>query len=161
MTVSINGDTGVSAVQDNIVTADKIATGAITVADIPDGEITSAKLASGIDVTKLTGNSELVPLAWVVCGNTDGSSETTIIASYGVSSVTDAEVGANHYNYSETQPSGTYRVIVASQDNSGWNAGRIMITGYNQTSSFRVRTWDAAGTNDDAQHHAIVFGETS
>jgi hypothetical protein len=54
MTVNISGDTGVSAVQDNIVTADKIATGAITVADIPDGEITSAKLHTTLDLSSKT-----------------------------------------------------------------------------------------------------------
>lgn len=44
MTVSINGDTGVSAVQ----------SGAVDVADIPNGEITSDKLSSTIDLSSKT-----------------------------------------------------------------------------------------------------------
>lgn len=53
MTVNISGDTGVSAVQNNVITADKIAAGSVTVADIADGAITSTKLASGLS---LNGN---------------------------------------------------------------------------------------------------------
>lgn len=65
MTVSINGDTGVSAVQDNIVTADKIAAGAVTVADIADGAITSTKLASGLSLSGNVLRPDLVAFfAW-------------------------------------------------------------------------------------------------
>ena len=62
MTVSINGDTGVSAVQDNIVTADKIAAGAV-VADIADGTITASKLhtqvQSALGVRNLIINGDM------------------------------------------------------------------------------------------------------
>lgn len=93
MTVSINGDTGVSAVQDNIITADKIATGAITIADIPDGEITSAKLASGLSLSghvltpdrpsfmvrktdsNLAGNG--VDIVWNTVGSDNGNNYNT------------------------------------------------------------------------------------
>ena len=45
MAVIIDGDTGI----------DKITDGSIVAADIGAGEITDAKLASGIDAAKLTG----------------------------------------------------------------------------------------------------------
>ena len=107
------------------------------------------------------GNAEFIPRAWIVCGDTTGTNETTIEDSYNFSSVTDAEVGANYYNYAITQPAGA-RAIVASQDNSGWNAGRIMVTGATSTTQCRCRTWATGGSNadteDDARHHVIVCG---
>ena len=102
------------------------------------------------------GISKFTAVAWVNCGGTSGANETTINGSYNVSSAVDAESGANYYQYTKQQ-STDYKAIVASQNNSGWAADREQVTGENNATQFRVRTFDQSGA-DDAMHNAIVFG---
>ena len=108
MTVNISGDTGVSAVQNNVITADKIASGAVTAADITDGEITNAKIAS-VDATKLTGAITVDSNGYVTksnqpcfsayhSGNINWDAYTTPIVFNGV-----RFNNGNHYNSSTGQ----------------------------------------------------------
>ena len=103
------------------------------------------------------GISNFTVIAWVNCGGTSGSNETTINGSYNISSVTDAEVGANYYNYTKTQNT-SYRCVTGSQNNSGWNAGGTMVTNTNDANRFRFRSFQMDTAADDSEHNVVVFG---
>ena len=141
MTVNISGDTGISQVQNNVITADKIASGAVTVADIADGAITSTKLASGLS---LSGNVLMPDRPAFRAGKYINSGSVGLIpfdtAAYNI---------GNHYNtstYRFTVPvSGTY--ILGAQiynDNSTQTGLQIKVNGTGICEVFHTRGIDSS-----------------
>jgi hypothetical protein len=142
MAVIINGDTGI----------DKITDGSVVAADIGAGEVTDAKLASGIDAAKLTGTlpaldaSSLTGIpapaalstasgsapsysarAWASFGG-GTSSAGTIYGSGNVSSVTDNATGQATINFTTAMPNANYSVVGMCTGYSNYNS-TLMVLG--------------------------------
>ena len=159
MSVTINGDTGI----------DKITDGSIVAADIGAGEITDAKLASGIDAAKLTGTlpaldaSSLTGIpapaalstasgsapsysarAWV---NFNGTGTVAIRASGNVSSITDHAVGDYTVNFTNAMPDVNYAtsVSVTTPSVAQRETGQGASPAATATTSFRFYTLNNVG----------------
>jgi len=167
MAVIINGDTGI----------DKITDGSVVAADIGAGEVTDAKLASGIDAAKLTGTlpaldaSSLTGIpapaalstasgsapsysarAWV---NFDGSGTVAIRGSGNVSSITDNGTGKFRPNFATAMPDSNYSVIAADIATGTYGSeatsGAVTICGVIDATQAYVTVQATSGAEYDSQ----------
>jgi hypothetical protein len=110
MALELNGTTGVSLVQDGIITAADLASGAITTAKLADTSITTAKLAdTSITTAKLDSDvNSGVAKAWV---NFSGAGTLAIRESFNVASVTDRAIGKFTVNFTNAMEDTNYCAV--------------------------------------------------
>ena len=177
MAVIINGDTGI----------DKITDGSIVAADIGAGEITDAKLASGIDAAKLTGtlpaidgsaltgissysDSDALTLfnasgsapvyacrAWV---NFNGTGTVAIRSSGNVSSITDNGTGDYTVNFTNAMSDVNYSTNITADTSAANNSPAFSNTFFNQSSASSIRmiiTNNATAYFDSPRVSVAVF----
>lgn len=122
MPISINGTgsiTGLSAggLPDASITADDIASNAVTTAKVNDAAVTPAKLSGG-----QSGSAPAYAVrAWV---NFNGSGAVTIRSSGNVSSITDNGVGDFSVNFTTSIQDSDYCIVASAgfTDTSNWLA---------------------------------------
>jgi len=134
MSIELNGSTGVSLVQDGVVTESKLATGAVT-----DTKLTLTANSQEIkDALNATGSAPIYACrAWV---NFDAKSGTpTIKASGNVSSITDNGIGDYTVNFTTAFSDAFYSVITSS-DNQIANPHTIT------ASNFRISAYERKDT---------------
>ena len=165
MPISINGTgsiTGLSAggLPDNSITADDIASNAITTAKVNDASITYNKLSTS--ATEADNVAKRTAKAWV---NFNGTGTVAIRDDFNVSSITDNGTGDYTINFSSAMTNSNYSFVTNGRDpardaySNTWGAG----PNFSQsTSSIRLEyqnDFSGVGFSDDIDHGClIIFG---
>jgi hypothetical protein len=149
MPISINGTgsiTGLSAggLPDASVTADDIASNAVTTAKVNDASITYSKLSTS--ATEADNVAKRTAQAWV---NFNGTGTVVIRASFNVSSITDNGTGDYTVNFTTALTDANYSVSGISNKGSGSVSGAIGISDSSLPSTTAVRV------------NGVIFGTAS
>lgn len=162
MPISINGTgsiTGLSAggLPDASVTADDIASNAVTTAKVNDAAITYGKLSTsateGDNVAKRTAK------AWV---NFNGTGTVAIRDDFNVSSITDNGTGDYTINFSSSMSGTNYCIAIGVASQSYPSTPEAGTTKSTSSCSIRTTTVQSIGGDnktfaDNSSVHAVIF----
>jgi hypothetical protein len=164
MPISINGTgtiTGISAggLPDASVTADELASSAVTTAKVNDGAITYGKLSTS--ATESDNVAKRTAKAWV---NFNGTGTVAIRDDFNVSSITDNGTGDYTVNFS-TSLTNTNYLAIPYASRGGSVSNREAQEGSRGTSSYLLYTKffnagvASAAFEDMESIHLIILGE--
>lgn len=153
MPISINGTgsiTGLSAggLPDASITADDIASNAVTTAKVNDAAITYGKLSTS--ATESDNVAKRTAKAWV---NFNGTGTPAVTRDFQVDSITDNGIGDYTINFtSGALTTSSYCVVSSAEAESGINVSHMRCAsvygGTKSTSSVRIRCGGLANATD-------------
>lgn len=149
MAVTINGNTGISLVQDGVVTLNTLAANSVNSSKIVDASVTNTDLATPVNAIQTCK-------AWC---NFDGTLTGTNAprAGYNVTSITRTAAGTYTVNFTSSLTDANYAATYGGGATTS-NCGRLWVSSTAAAHSFKTINPSTGVANDDAQVYVTFFG---